>query len=268
MWRAAVALILAASVAAAEAPRRVVSTNLCTDQLALMLAAPGQLVSVSALAQDPGVSVMAGAAAALPANHGRAEEVFALRPDLVLAGQYTAAAGTALLSRLGIAVEVFPPARSFDDIRTAIRRMGVALGREDRAEAVLARFEADLAAVADAQAGDRPEAALYEAQGYTAGDDSLAGEMLAAAGFVNVARSEASLFLPLEELVARDPDLLVTGRPHAGASRAEELLAHPALRETAAVRTQVAPHWMCGIPQVTAEVARLARLRDRIGGAR
>ena len=43
------------------APRRVVSINLCTDQLAMMLAAPGQLVSVSQLAGDPHSSAMAEA---------------------------------------------------------------------------------------------------------------------------------------------------------------------------------------------------------------
>ncbi|MGA0716208.1 MAG: ABC transporter substrate-binding protein, partial [Gemmobacter sp.] len=47
----AVALSLAFAVvggpAAAAPPGRVVSINLCTDQLAMMLAAPGQLVSVS-----------------------------------------------------------------------------------------------------------------------------------------------------------------------------------------------------------------------------
>ncbi len=34
-------------------PERVVSVNLCTDQLAMLLAAPGQLISVSHLASDP-----------------------------------------------------------------------------------------------------------------------------------------------------------------------------------------------------------------------
>ena len=48
------AAVLAASLspALADAPGRVVSINLCTDQLAMMLAAPGQLVSVSHLASE------------------------------------------------------------------------------------------------------------------------------------------------------------------------------------------------------------------------
>ena len=58
--RALLCLLLAAAPAAAqEAPARVVSMNLCTDQLAMLLAAPGQLLSVSKLARDPMSSAMA-----------------------------------------------------------------------------------------------------------------------------------------------------------------------------------------------------------------
>ena len=57
------------------APGRVVSLNVCTDQLALLLGAPGQLVSVSRLAHDPRSSAMAREAASFPANHAHAEEI-------------------------------------------------------------------------------------------------------------------------------------------------------------------------------------------------
>ena len=57
----AVMLALAGPVAA-QPPQRVVSMNLCTDQLAMMLAGPGQLISVSHLGHDPAVSPMAAQA--------------------------------------------------------------------------------------------------------------------------------------------------------------------------------------------------------------
>jgi iron complex transport system substrate-binding protein len=54
MVRLAAALVITfAGAAAADAPARVVSVNLCTDQLAMLIAAPGQLQSVSWLAADP-----------------------------------------------------------------------------------------------------------------------------------------------------------------------------------------------------------------------
>ena len=52
-------LAIGPGVAFSEAPGRVVSMNLCTGQLAMMLAAPGQLHSGTYLAIDPRASAMA-----------------------------------------------------------------------------------------------------------------------------------------------------------------------------------------------------------------
>src|SRR5690606_34859374 len=83
------ALVCAAGAASA-APARVVSMNVCTDQMAMLVAADGQLRSVTHLATDPQTSAMVDEAKAFPVNHGLAEEIFLMRPDLVLAGTYTA----------------------------------------------------------------------------------------------------------------------------------------------------------------------------------
>ena len=118
------ALALAGAVTHADpAPRRVVSINLCTDQLAMMLAAPGQLVSVSDLAADPHSSAMAETARAYPVNQGRAEEVYLLAPDLVLAGAYPDPATVQMLRRVGLRVEQFDTARSLGDTRDRIAQM-------------------------------------------------------------------------------------------------------------------------------------------------
>lgn len=61
---------------AADIAQRVVSINVCTDQLAMLLAREGQLQSVSYLSRDPQLSVMADKAERLPINHAQAEEVF------------------------------------------------------------------------------------------------------------------------------------------------------------------------------------------------
>ena len=106
------ALAMVASWAVAGPPGRVVSMNLCTDQLAMLVAGPGQLHAVSQLARDPESSVMADEAQAYAVTHGLAEEVFLMQPDLVIAGSYTTPATVAMLRRLGFPVEIFPPASS------------------------------------------------------------------------------------------------------------------------------------------------------------
>lgn len=261
----AAALMAVTAAAADSAPRRVLSMNLCTDQLAMLLAAPGQLVSVSYMAQDPHVSAMADEAAAHPANRGLAEDIVLLQPDLVLAGSYSAPGTVALLRRLGRPVVQFPPVASLDDLRAGLRRMGEVLGREARAEALLARFDADLARLRDGRnAAGRPRAAFYEANAYAAGPDSLAGAIIAAAGLRNLGTElglGAGGTLPLEMLLLADPDLVITDQRYRGASRAEEGLDHPAVRALTRTggrgQTVADRDWICGTPHVLRAIARL-----------
>ena len=244
--------------------------NACTDQIAMLVAGEGQLVSVSWLAADPRTSAMAEAAEAYPLNRGRAEEVFLLRPDLVIAGAYAGRASADMLGRLGVRVESFEPASSLEDVADHVRRMGRLLGREDRAEAVAADYEARLARLR-AEVTHRPRAALYYANGYTSGDRTLAGQILMAAGLSNVA-AEAGYpeggFLPLERLVVAAPDLLVEGEPYPGASRAEAILDHPALAALRGGATSrlADSDWTCGTPFVLRAVADLAALRADLPG--
>ncbi len=276
VWRAvsevvsALPLALAvAGAAAADPPQRVVSINLCTDQLAMLLAADGQLLSVSRLARDPRSSAMAEAAAAWPVNSGRAEEVYLQAPDLVLAGSFTTPATVEMLRRLGIGVELFPPAHSLTDVGAQLRRMGAVLGRPAEGDAMAARFEAALQALT--VEGAEARAALFQANGWSAGRHSLPGEVLAAAGFANVAAElgmDTGGFLPLEALVMAAPDLIVSGQPWPGASRAEEMTGHPALVATASSGVALTDRdWVCGLPHVLNAVEAMLDARHRLEGA-
>ncbi|MGI1660880.1 ABC transporter substrate-binding protein [Palleronia sp. KMU-117] len=256
----------AAGMAGAEAPARVVSLNLCTDQLALMLA-PDLVVSVSSLAADPVSSALHEDAAGVPANRARAEEVFLLDTDLVLAGIWSEAETVAILRRLGLRVETFPPATTLDDLRGQILRMGALLGREAAAEALVADFDARLAALRR----DPPDttAVVYYANGFAGSDTSLAGEALRVAGIRNLA-AEAGFGgarLPLERLVTMAPDLIVTGTRYPGTSRSEAILDHPALRRAIDARPVVVVpdrEWICGTPAFLDAVARLASAAEAL----
>ncbi|WP_066706382.1 ABC transporter substrate-binding protein [Celeribacter ethanolicus] len=255
----------------ATAPARVVSVNLCTDQLAMMLAAPGQLVSITAYSRDPNSSVMVAEAESYPVNHGQAEEIYLLNPDLVVAGQYTARATVSMLRRLGIEVVEFAPARSLDDIEANVLKMGAALGREEEAREIADDFARRLSDISPTQirpTEERPTAATYAANGYSTGAESLAGEIIDAAGFHTLA-TELGLphggFLPLEALIMADPDLVISGRGQAGYARAEEVLHHPALTQlTGGHMAMQDRDWVCGLPAVIGAVERLREERERL----
>ena len=257
--------------ALADAPDRVVSMNLCTDQLAMLIADDGQLHSVSHVALDPRASAMADEAARHKINHGRAEEVYLMQPDLVLTSTLSARHTTAMLRRLGIPVITLAPANSLEDVHDRIFEMGAALGREDRARAIAAAFDEDLARLR-ATATTRPSAVLYYANGYTLGDQTLAGQILLAAGFSNAA--SAAGYETAHAHAARGAghdraDTVVTSRRYPGASRAEDIMDHPvvqALRHSSTAAAIADHDWLCGTPHVLRAIESLVRTRRALQG--
>jgi iron complex transport system substrate-binding protein len=236
------------------APARVVSMNLCTDQLAMLLAAPGQLVSVSHVARDPVASVLWREATGYPANRAQAEEIHLLEPDLVLAGEFDNPATIAMFERLGLRVERFPLETRLADVRANMRRMGALLGNPAGAEALVEELDASLPPPPAADA-PRPRAVLYGANGFTSGSGSLADAVLEAAGLANVAAElgiAGMARLPLEALILAEPDLVVTGRAYRGAALAHELVRHPAARGFDGARHVAVDNalWTCGTPRL------------------
>ncbi|MCC5970559.1 MAG: ABC transporter substrate-binding protein [Pararhodobacter sp.] len=263
----AASLSLGGVAAQAGPPERVVSINLCTDQLAMMLAAPGQLISVSHIAADPLMSVMAEEAARYRLNYGQAEEVHALIPDLVLAGPYTSRYTVGLLRRLGVEVRELPIVERLDDIPETLALMGMWLGREDAAQTLVAEYRTGLAALAPDH-DHRPRAVLHYANNYTSGTQTLAHQILSFAGFANIAE-EAGLSgggtLPMEQLIMLMPDLVISGQRYPGLTRAEDVIDHPAmeaLRDRHAGATVTDAEWVCGTPAVLSAIARLTALHE------
>lgn len=259
----------------AEPPRRVVSINLCTDQLAMLIAAPGQLVSVSRFARDPGMSLMTAEADRFPINHGLAEEVFRLEPDLVLAGTFTKRATVNLLRRLDRRVEEFAPANDFDDIRAAVRRMGELLGQETRAQALIAGLDAELAAAREHAGRPRPTPApvigSFAANSFTTGDGTLENAIVTRAGYRHLGADlglAGTTRLPLEALVLADPDyLLVWERYASDPSRAAAVVRHPALEARFGETRRVAADtraWICGTPLTASAITRLRAAVDAV----
>lgn len=260
---------------AGEPPRRVVSMNVCTDQLAMLIAGEGQLRSVSYLARDPVTSVLAEQAARYPVNHGLAEEVFLIHPDLVVAGTYSTRTTVDLLRRLGVRVEEFAPESSIDDIRANINRMGDVLGRPQRAAELIAELDRGLAGLAAARPPNRSVAPYY-ANSFTSGAGTLVDAVVDAAGLANIADRlglAGTVELPLELLILADPELVVGDEErYAAPALAQENFVHPAYKALLSKASRVAVpsrYTICGAP-FTLEAARILQeaARQREGAVR
>jgi iron complex transport system substrate-binding protein len=263
-------LCLALPANAADLPR-VMSLNVCTDQLAMTLAAPGQIVSISDLASDPGLSFMHEEAAAYPKNRGLAEEVFLARPDVVVTGTYSLHNTTDLLKHLGFHVEEFAYSQTLDTIPSEIQRMGEILHREAKADEVATRFESGLAAVKASVCGPAPTAIVYGQNGITQGAGTLGDSVMRAAGLKNLAAElgyAGMVPFPLELLIEHRPDIVILPRQLSTApSLADLTLKDPALRALKGTRFgHFVPEgaWSCGGPFVLEAVKALTRIRQQV----
>lgn len=269
VFAACAGFLLFLSGPVSSAPQRVVSINLCTDQMAMLVAGEGQLLSVSRLATDPAISAMADEAAGYRLNDGLAEQVFLMKPDLVLAGSYTTRETVDLLKRLGIAVAEFQPEASLDDVRHNLERIGVLLDRKQAAADVIAAMDKGLADLAGTLPGKRT-AAFYYANGYTSGNNTLAGDMIARLGLDNIA-SEAGVDslgrLPLERLIMAAPDVIVGGdADYDTPALAQAGFRHPAFVAATERSDYVdlpSRYTICGGPF---NVAGIALLAEQLGG--
>jgi len=255
----------------AAPPQRIVSINICGDLLALSLAPRAHIASVTFLAADPIMSPIAHRAAGVTQNYGRAEEVLALNPDLVLAGRYTARATVNLLKRLGYEVLEFDIAESLDDARAQIRRAAAAMGVPAAGEEMIATLEGRIEIATAGQGASRPLAVVYGPNGFTLGPRSLSGSLVEIAGFDNLAEQAGIIRvgqLPLEQLLLAKPDVLLveTESLHAP-SMATQILSHPALRDLRDRITVVEiprPLWSCPGPWMADAMDHLAAARSAV----
>jgi iron complex transport system substrate-binding protein len=281
--RALAALLVTAvaslkTVAAEEVvARRIVSLNVCTDQILIELVSRQRIAAVTQLAADPMVSAIPDAARGLAVTRGSAEEVLALDPDLVLAGPYTTRATVDLLTRLGRRVIIVALPHDLAGISDVVRRIATVTASESRGQELIADFERRLAVAEGVRPppAARPSAVIYQINGLTSGPDSLADAMLNAAGFRNLAVEyllSAVGTLSLEVLTARPPDLLVlASAPSQYPTAVADNLRHPVLNRLSAGGHSLVlpwPLWLCGTPHIAEAIERLVAARAALSNVR
>jgi iron complex transport system substrate-binding protein len=239
------------------------SISLCTDQLVLALLPPERIASVTFLARTAAAPRTARAAMRVGVNHQTAEEVVRQKPDLVVAGAFTAPATTALLKRLGIPLLQLPQANDFPAIRAGTRQLGARLGVSARAEALLRDMDDALAAAAASPLPGYPRVAAWDGSGNLPGRGTLYDAVVTAAGARNVGREHGMRpgGFHVEALLAAAPDVLLHGPPTGMRSRSEQLVGHRLVRRYWADRQIVVPQdeFVCGSPYTGEAALRLNR---------
>jgi iron complex transport system substrate-binding protein len=250
---------------AARVHPTIVSLNPCSDAVLAEVAAPGQLLAISHYSQDAASSSMdLEKANEFRAVSGSAEEVLALRPDVLVADPFLAPATRSELEKGGVRVVSLPIARNVDESRVQVLKLARLAGDENPGVLLNAHIDAALARAAAPKANAPIPAVVWQAGGIVPGRDTLVADLLARTGFIltSAARGMGQAdHLPLEALLADPPDVLFI----AADTRAREnrALAHPALDVMAGTRRASfdASLLWCGGPTIVRAVERLAEVR-------
>jgi iron complex transport system substrate-binding protein len=248
---------------------RIVSLNPCLDGILVQLVPHERIAAISHYSRDPLQSSIGALAEQLPITYETAEEIVALRPDLVLTSRHSAIATRNALRRVGIRHELFDVATSVAQSLAQIRRIAELVGHPAQGEALAARIENAIDAARLPRGARRLTAAVYETGGVTAGSDTVTDELMGIIGLDNLAaRHDIRLHrhMPLELIVAAPPDLLLVGEiPAAKATQAARIVQHRALRKLPSARSNFPARFMyCSGPTIIEEAAVLAAARDAI----
>ena len=239
----ALAVMILASVPSASVsaeigrPGRIVSINLCADELLMALADADQIAALSPYAVDPTLSFLADEATAFRHDAAEAEIVIDIAPDLILAGRFTKLATRNLLTGLGYRVVPVDAARSIEQSVAQIREIAALVGHPERGETLIGEIETAFASARRAAEAMTllPSAAVYQRRGYVTGAETLTAELLTAVGLANAGGALAGRtggFVPLERLVSVRPDYLVVAAPEIPAEdQGTALLSHPVLTQ-------------------------------------
>ncbi len=274
-------LFISVEAVASEKLPRVVSINLCADQLVMLLADPSQILALSRLSRDEAGSRLHKEAMQHPQVQPVAEDIVPLAPDVIVTGPYTSRYTLSLLDELNLPVESLEIAESVEAMFGNMRRVGQLLHRQTQAERQIAALEKRLALVDERVRAlnrqredtgvDVPRAAVYDANGYTVGPGSLRGEAMRRAGWHNVATDmgvESYGVLQLEDMIRLAPQALIESPYSKGTySRGQMLAEHPALRKSGLDPMIIAlpsNETICAGPWLVDVIERLLVARERL----
>jgi len=247
-------------------PHRIVSVNLCSDQLLLALGDRDQIAALSSNAAKPEMSAGAARTKGLRILSGSAEEVLALDPDLIIGTTKRRAPVLRGLKANSFRTLDVPPAESYAEIAGSIRMVAAGIGQAPRGEALIARMDRELAGLA--KVPNAGVAAYYQRRGFMTGTGTLVDELMRRVGLVNLAGrlgKSALAQVSLEEMVAAEPDyLIVESATDRVTDLGTEMLHHPAL--AGMKRISIPQAWtVCGGPAYVlaarAMVAQMGRQR-------
>ncbi len=253
-----------------EKPKKIVSINLCTDELLLQLVEPERVAAVTKFSADPEVSTIASQAKDIKKIQGGIEDVQACGPDLLVGGKFSNKETLRFFSRSGVPVLTLGLPRNFEDIYADIRKLAGEVGAKEKGEAIIKQMQDELkmlnpSSTPGVKVGGleikhrvfegRKRAFFFQSGGLVPGSGTFENAIMEAAGLENLAATDDIRdygSLSLEKLIEMKPDVLIFSSDQKQKPTVRgEVLNHPAIRKALPhVKTVTLPSSIlnCGSP--------------------
>ena len=251
----------------ADAPRRVVSFNICADQLVLALADPEQIAGLSPYAADANSSVMAEKARGYPRLQWQAESTIALGPDLVIIGDSDRPVTKHILRSQGLRLHEITLIADLDTARRQVREVAAVLGHPDARREAGRRHRGARARACTPRRSRRSRPRCWSIAAATRrARAALRRRCCSEAGLKPPAGAPPGYggYVQLEKLLVLHPDVIVLNNaPGEAADQGSYNLTHPALNALyPPERRIVLPtrYTLCGGPALVAALDYLTEL--------
>jgi iron complex transport system substrate-binding protein len=192
--------------------RRVVSIGLIPDELLLAIADREQLAGLTTLTNDPAfVAVWHNELREVPRVATGPEPLLAATPDLVIASRWSPQHAVSVARRSGIPLLTLGDVKSIADIANNLRRVGRAIGQDQRAEQQLSAFYAEIEQLRQRPCPHPRRRILLLGSGYAYGASTLQDDWLQHISAVNVAAIAGKGAVPLaqESWLELEPDFIL-----------------------------------------------------------
>lgn len=198
------------SYAQDDFPQRIISLSPTITEELYLLGAQDKLIGCTIYCETP------------PAARGKEkvgtvkdfslEKVVSLEPDIVFTTTLADNKSIEKLKNLGIEVIAFPTAKSFGQMCEQLLELGRIIGREQRAEELVAEAKNETDAIRE-RVGDLPKPKVFAQIGakplFAATRDYFVNDFIEFAGGINIARDLNSGFYSREKVLEANPDVIL-----------------------------------------------------------
>ncbi len=191
-------------------PRRIISLGPVLTKTIYLLGAGDRLLADTTYCDDPpGAEPKEKIGSLIQVN---VEKIISLKPDLVLASQFTKEKQIRILKQFNIKVEPFKNPKTFEEICANTRRLAHLIGASDKAEEIISKAQSELADV-QALIADLPPRKVFIQIGikplHTANEETFVNEFIRFSGGINIAAHENSGVYSREKVVKKNPDVIL-----------------------------------------------------------